>query len=189
VIRQRVNAARAIQLQRFHKRNLPPNPRMGAREIRRYCTVNEPAEKLLETAINKLGLSARAYSRVLKVARTTATSPAPQTSNPPTLPKRFNTGAWTEEHRGADRPSAVNRAKSPMLVLKLILRRLCRGLVDRLLFRLRYFFGFALFALILWFLKFVLAWLIEIKYWDGIKSNQFENHEEQNQTLDSTQKD
>jgi magnesium chelatase family protein len=45
---------------------------MGAREIRRYCTVNEQAEKLLETAINKLGLSARAYSRVLKVARTIA---------------------------------------------------------------------------------------------------------------------
>jgi magnesium chelatase family protein len=45
---------------------------MGAREIRRYCNVNEQAEKLLETAINKLGLSARAYSRVLKVARTIA---------------------------------------------------------------------------------------------------------------------
>jgi magnesium chelatase family protein len=45
---------------------------MGAREIRRQCTVNEQAEKLLETAINKLGLSARAYSRVLKVARTIA---------------------------------------------------------------------------------------------------------------------
>jgi magnesium chelatase family protein len=72
VIRQRVNAARAIQLQRFHKRNLHANARMGAREMRRYCTVNEQAEKLLETAINKLGLSARAYSRVLKVARTIA---------------------------------------------------------------------------------------------------------------------
>ena len=71
-IRQRVNAARVIQLQRFHKRNLHANARMGAREIRRYCAVNEQAEKLLETAINKLGLSARAYSRVLKVARTIA---------------------------------------------------------------------------------------------------------------------
>jgi magnesium chelatase family protein len=45
---------------------------MGTREIRRYCSVNEDAEKLLETAINKLGLSARAYSRVLKVGRTIA---------------------------------------------------------------------------------------------------------------------
>ena len=45
---------------------------MSARDIRRYCTVNGEAEKLLETAINKLGLSARAHSRVLKVARTIA---------------------------------------------------------------------------------------------------------------------
>ena len=45
---------------------------MGAKEIKRYCAVKEDAERLLETAINKLGLSARAYSRVLKVGRTIA---------------------------------------------------------------------------------------------------------------------
>jgi magnesium chelatase family protein len=45
---------------------------MGARDIKRYCAVNDDAERLLETAINKLGLSARAYSRVLKVGRTIA---------------------------------------------------------------------------------------------------------------------
>ena len=45
---------------------------MGARDIKRYCAVNDDAEKLLETAVNKLGLSARAYSRVLKVGRTIA---------------------------------------------------------------------------------------------------------------------
>jgi magnesium chelatase family protein len=45
---------------------------MGAKEIKRYCAVKEDADKLLETAINKLGLSARAYSRVLKVGRTIA---------------------------------------------------------------------------------------------------------------------
>ena len=43
---------------------------MGARDIKRYCAVNTDGERLLETAINKLGLSARAYSRVLKVGRT-----------------------------------------------------------------------------------------------------------------------
>jgi magnesium chelatase family protein len=43
-----------------------------ARVIKRYCSVNDDGEKLLETAINKLGLSARAYSRVLKVGRTIA---------------------------------------------------------------------------------------------------------------------
>ncbi len=48
------------------------NVQMGAKDIKRYCAVKNDAEKLLETAINKLGLSARAYSRVLKVGRTIA---------------------------------------------------------------------------------------------------------------------
>ena len=72
LIRQRVNAARLLQLQRFEKTKLHSNAQMGTREIRRYCSVKDDAEKLLETAINKLGLSARAYSRVLKVGRTIA---------------------------------------------------------------------------------------------------------------------
>jgi magnesium chelatase family protein len=72
VIRARVNAARSIQLQRFQKTKIHANAQMGTREIKRYCIVKDDAEKLLETAINKLGLSARAYSRVLKVGRTIA---------------------------------------------------------------------------------------------------------------------
>jgi magnesium chelatase family protein len=72
VIRARVNIARAIQQQRFQKTKIHANAQMGTREIKRYCSVNDDAEKLLETAINKLGLSARAYSRVLKVGRTIA---------------------------------------------------------------------------------------------------------------------
>ena len=71
-IRQRVNAARQIQLARFQKRGLHANAQMGTKDIKRYCAVKPEAEKLLEVAINKLGLSARAYSRVLKVARTIA---------------------------------------------------------------------------------------------------------------------
>ena len=72
MIRQRVNAARQIQLARFQKRNLHANAQMGTRDIKKYCAVKPAAEKLLEVAINKLGLSARAYSRVLKAARTIA---------------------------------------------------------------------------------------------------------------------
>ena len=45
---------------------------MGTRDIKRYCGVKQEGERLLEVAINKLGLSARAYSRVLKVSRTIA---------------------------------------------------------------------------------------------------------------------
>jgi len=71
-VRQRVNAARDIQLRRFQKRPIHANAHMGAKDIKRYCAVNSEGEKLLETAINKLGLSARAYSRVLKVGRTIA---------------------------------------------------------------------------------------------------------------------
>jgi len=71
-IRERVNQARKIQLQRFEKTKIHANAQMGTREIKRHCLVKEDAEKLLETAINKLGLSARAYSRVLKVGRTIA---------------------------------------------------------------------------------------------------------------------
>jgi magnesium chelatase family protein len=72
VIRQRVNDARTAQLERFQKRTIHANAQMGAKDIKRYCVVKEEAERLLETAINKLGLSARAYSRVLKVSRTIA---------------------------------------------------------------------------------------------------------------------
>jgi magnesium chelatase family protein len=71
-IRERINAGRAIQLQRFHKRTIHSNAQMGAKDIKRYCAVKEEADKLLESAINKLGLSARAYSRVPKVSRTIA---------------------------------------------------------------------------------------------------------------------
>ncbi len=71
-IRQRVNRARTIQLSRFQKRGIHANAQMGSKDIKRHCGVKEGAEKLLEMAINKLGLSARAYSRILKVGRTIA---------------------------------------------------------------------------------------------------------------------
>ena len=44
----------------------------GARELRDYCQIDSAGERLLELAINRLGLSARAYTRILKVARTIA---------------------------------------------------------------------------------------------------------------------
>ena len=56
----------------LQKRNLHANAQMGTRDIKRYCAVKPEAEKLLEVAINKLGLSACAYGRVLKVSRTIA---------------------------------------------------------------------------------------------------------------------
>ena len=71
-IRKRVSAARDIQLRRFKGRKIYANARMGPRDVRRFCAIGEEAERLLETAVTKLGFSARAYDRVLKVARTIA---------------------------------------------------------------------------------------------------------------------
>ncbi|HPG37884.1 MAG TPA: YifB family Mg chelatase-like AAA ATPase [bacterium] len=72
-IRARVEQARHIQLERFKDSpHLFCNARMNSKEIRRYCTINEQGHELLKMAITKLGLSARAYDRILKVARTIA---------------------------------------------------------------------------------------------------------------------
>ena len=73
VIRQRVNRTRRRQLDRFAGcADIFCNSHMEARHIRQYCVVGREGEKLLETAITRLGLSARAYDRILKVARTIA---------------------------------------------------------------------------------------------------------------------
>jgi magnesium chelatase family protein len=72
-IRARVEAARARQRERFHETpGLHANAHMGPRELRRYCRLGGEAESLLRGALTRLGLSARAFHRVLKVARTIA---------------------------------------------------------------------------------------------------------------------
>ena len=71
-IRTRVNQAREIQLTRFSGRTLFCNAQMTSRDIRKFCPPDEAGEKLLESAMSLLGLSARAYTRILKVARTIA---------------------------------------------------------------------------------------------------------------------
>jgi magnesium chelatase family protein len=72
-IRNRVSKAREIQARRFHGHpGLFANADMQSKEIREFCRIDEVGEELLKTAIQKLGLSARAYDRILKVARTIA---------------------------------------------------------------------------------------------------------------------
>ncbi len=72
-IRVRVNTARQLQLHRFRdKKHLYCNAHMGPQEIRAYCRIDNKGEELLKMAITKLGLSARAYDRILKVSRTIA---------------------------------------------------------------------------------------------------------------------
>jgi magnesium chelatase family protein len=71
-IRERVNRARDVQLDRFKNRPIFCNAQMTPRDLRRHCVLADGADQLLETAMTKLGLSARAYTRILKVARTIA---------------------------------------------------------------------------------------------------------------------
>jgi magnesium chelatase family protein len=72
-IRARVEQAREIQRQRFKGRpGLHANAHMAARDLRRHCRLSGAVETLLRDAVNRLGLSARAYHRVLKIARTIA---------------------------------------------------------------------------------------------------------------------
>ena len=71
-VRERVTAARRRQTERFAGRRIFANSQMGPKEVKAFCLLPPEAERLLETAVVKLGFSARAYDRVLKVARTIA---------------------------------------------------------------------------------------------------------------------
>ena len=72
-IRTRVENARTIQLQRFsHLPHIYCNAHMESREIRHWCRMDARGEELMKMAITRIGLSARAYDRILKVSRTIA---------------------------------------------------------------------------------------------------------------------
>ncbi len=71
-IQKRVEPARAVQQKRFTRSKIHCNAQMSTRQIRTYCKIDDCSHKLLEQAIDKLGLSARAYTRILKVSRTIA---------------------------------------------------------------------------------------------------------------------
>ncbi len=71
-IRVRVQNAKRSQVDRFKKDNIYSNAKMRSKHIKKYCTLEPEAQGILETAMHKLGLSARAYTRILKVSRTIA---------------------------------------------------------------------------------------------------------------------
>lgn len=71
-IRERVVEAHCIQQARFKGSKIHGNVQMGIQEIRDHCILEDQAQELLETAIERFNLSARAYNRVLKVSRTIA---------------------------------------------------------------------------------------------------------------------
>ena len=71
-IRSRVAAARARQAERYRKDGVYCNAQLKPRHLKKYCVVDAPGRELIERAMTRLGLSARAYGRILRVARTIA---------------------------------------------------------------------------------------------------------------------
>jgi magnesium chelatase family protein len=71
-IRERIMRARAIQVERFSNKGFFSNSSMHRREIEKHCRIDKKGKYLLETAILKLGISARGHDRILKISRTIA---------------------------------------------------------------------------------------------------------------------
>jgi magnesium chelatase family protein len=86
-VRARVIAAQQLQLARFKtEKQTYSNAQMAPKMIRKHCAISAEGEKLLENAVTRLGLSARAHDRILKVARTIADLDAA----PEVLPKHLS---------------------------------------------------------------------------------------------------
>lgn len=71
-IKQRVNIARKVQMDRYKKENIYSNSQLTPKLTEKYCKLDKKGRQILQIAFEKLGLSARAYGRILKVARTIA---------------------------------------------------------------------------------------------------------------------
>ncbi|MHB8735236.1 MAG: YifB family Mg chelatase-like AAA ATPase [Terriglobales bacterium] len=82
-IRERVLAARERQLERFAGDRIFSNAQMSTRQVARYCELSTECERMLEQAVMRMGLSARAHDRILKVARTIADLGASDMIEPP----------------------------------------------------------------------------------------------------------
>jgi len=84
-IRSRVVRARERQLKRFEERRIYANAQMESKDVKAFCRIDRDGLQLLETAVNRLGFSARAYDRSLKMARTIADLAGEDDIRPPHL--------------------------------------------------------------------------------------------------------
>ncbi len=71
-VKERVEAARKIQRERYKDAGVYTNSQMSGRMVKKYCEADEKAKQLIEDAFKTLDISARSYTRILKVARTVA---------------------------------------------------------------------------------------------------------------------
>ncbi|MGE5299525.1 MAG: hypothetical protein ACM3MB_00995 [Acidobacteriota bacterium] len=85
-----------MQLQRYQGERIHCNGQMKTRHINKYCRLREDAQNLLETAMQRLGMSARAYARILKLSRTIADLETSADIRPIISPRRSSTGPLTE---------------------------------------------------------------------------------------------
>ena len=72
VIKKRVDAARAVQAKRFGPGGIPCNAQMGRGELEEFCRLDSTCQAMMKGAFDRLGLTARGYDRILRVARTIA---------------------------------------------------------------------------------------------------------------------
>ncbi len=72
VIRKRVERAREIQRERFKDTSLQVNADMGPAEVRKFCELDDAGKQLMRAAMKQMNMSARAFHRILKLARTIA---------------------------------------------------------------------------------------------------------------------
>ncbi len=70
--RERVQRARAVQEERFSRSRIHCNAQMGNRNLQKFCKIDDASHQMLENAVDRLGISARGWSKILKVARTIA---------------------------------------------------------------------------------------------------------------------
>ena len=72
MIRDRVKRGRGRQIERYKGTNIFSNAQLGPKALKKFCPLGEESKGLLQMAVSHLGLSARAYDRIIKVARTIA---------------------------------------------------------------------------------------------------------------------
>jgi magnesium chelatase family protein len=89
-VKKRVDAARKIQLARFAGTNIYCNAKMNSKQIKEFCELDSVSENLLKTAFEKFNMSARGYTRILKVARTIADLEGSQNIKPNHIAEAIN---------------------------------------------------------------------------------------------------